>query len=118
MLYPSWDNLPPIMRGFTWERYYLFEVHGEPFDFAGYDVSAEILKTFDSLSTIIRMTTAGGEVALENGIIKLKLTPTQTQGLTSGSYVWVASLISGSTTDVYPIIVGNVRVITCDKVGS
>ena len=58
MLYPAHENLPPIMRGYTWDHRFLFEVYGQPFNFTGYDLAIEILEDFDSTTTITRWTTA------------------------------------------------------------
>lgn len=121
MLYPAHENLPPIMRGYTWDHRFLFEVYGQPFNFTGYDLTIEVLDNFDSATALTRWTT-GNEITLTNyGLIKIELTPTQTQNLSEGSYVWVASLTTpefGEGTQTYPIICGKVKVVTCDKVGS
>jgi len=121
MLYPAHENLPPIMRGYTWDHRFLFEVYGQPFNFTGYDLTVEVLENFDSTTTITKWTT-GNEITLTDyGLIKIELSPTQTRNLLEGSYVWVASLTTpdfGGPRQMYPIICGKVKVVTCDKVGS
>ena len=121
MLYPAHENLPPIMRGYTWDHRFLFEVYEQPFNFTGYDLTIEVLENFDSTTTITRWTT-GNEITLTDyGLIKIELSPTQTRNLLEGSYVWVANLTTpdlGGPRQTYPIICGKVKVVTCDKVGS
>lgn len=116
MLYPAHENLPPIMRGYTWDHRFLFEVYGQPFNFTGYSLTIEILDNFDSTTIITQWVTENEITLTNNGIIEITLTPSKTKTLPEGSYVWVASL---STPDfhVYPIICGKVKVVTCDKVG-
>lgn len=121
MLYPAHENLPPIMRGYTWDHRFLFEVYGQPFNFNGYNLDIEVLENFDSTTTITRWTT-GNEITLTDyGLIKIELSPEQTRNLLEGSYVWVASLTTpdwGEGSRTYPIICGKVKVVTCDKVVS
>jgi hypothetical protein len=121
MLYPAHENLPPIMRGYTWDHRFLFEVYGQPFNFTGYDLAIEVLENFDSTTTITKWTT-GNEITLTDyGLIKIELSPMQTRNILEGSYVWVANLTTpdwGDGSRTYPIICGKVKVVTCDKVGS
>lgn len=117
MLYPAHENLPPIMRGYTWDHRFLFEVFDQPFNFTGYDLTIEVLDSFNSTTTTARWTT-GAEITLtDDGIIEIELSPTQTNALPEGSYVWVASLTTPDELHTYPIICGKVKVVTCDKVG-
>jgi len=117
MLYPAHENLSPIMRGYSWDQRFLFEVYDQPFNFTGYNLTIEILDNFNSTITTARWTT-GNEITLtEDGMIEIELSPEQTSALPEGSYVWVASL---NTPDdkTYPVICGKVKVVTCDKVES
>jgi hypothetical protein len=120
MLYPAHENLPPIMRGYSWDHRFLFEVYGQPFNFTGYSLDVEVLNDFDSTVFVARWTT-GNEITLtDDGMIEMKLSSMQTNALPEGSYVWVASLTTpnfGGPIYTYPIICGKVKIVTCDKVG-
>jgi hypothetical protein len=121
MLYPAHENLPPIMRGYSWDHRFLFEVYGQPFNFRGYNLDIEILESFDSTSVIARWITGNEIILSDNGMIEITLSPIETNLFSEGSYVWVASLTTpdwGEGSRTYPIICGKVKVVTCDKVGS
>ena len=119
MLYPAWDNLNPIVRGYSWDQHFLFKVAGAPVDLTGYTLKIELLEEYDSTSPVMTMSVAGGHVVLSaNGNIDITMTPVQTEAVVAGTYCFVASLTYPDGITTYPVLIGKVNVVTWDKAGS
>lgn len=85
----------------------LKEDSGELIDLSGYTARMQVRANRDATSILISLTTENARIELGGtaGTVLLKLTPTETDGLAAGAYVYDLELVS-ATGDVQRLLEG------------
>ena len=112
MLYPAYYDLPPIIKGYTWDVAFTYEVNNEPMDLTGYSAEFFLYDEFDDEQEIIKLTSTAGEIELRNdGTIVITMTPEQTDSIPEGRKGYILDLLFPSGSPKYQILVGYVPVL-------
>lgn len=92
-------------REITW-----LDAEGNPVDLTNYSARMQVRATAASASTLLSLTSAGGDISLGGtaGTITITVTATATAAVAAGCYVYDLELVDGAT--VYRILQGDFTV--------
>lgn len=80
---------------------------GALIDLSGYSARMQVRASLESATALIELTTANSRIEIQGpeGVVILKLSPSETAGLAAGTYVYDLELVSG-TGDVQRLLEG------------
>lgn len=115
MIYPANYNLPPILKGATYDFTMIYKVDGVAVDLTTYEAQIQSRQTIDATTTILDISSSDSITLGIEGTFEIHLTADQTASYQAGNYIYDLKLTHPDNTKsriisgVWPIIEGVTR---------
>ncbi len=113
MILPAnYDDFEPVIRGYSWDTSFIFQIESTPVDLTSYSAIMRIFDSFEDANPIITLSSASGDITLgSDGSVTIQMTPQQTETIPRGGKYYIIDLIYPGGSPKYQILVGRMRVV-------